>query len=81
MEYSDPVRQGQRLLLVVGHVDGGDAEILLHFLQLIAQLHTKLGIQIGKGFIHADNRRIGDQSTGDGHALLLAAGQLGDSLF
>ena len=61
------------------NINGGDAEILLHLLQLIAELHTQFGIQIGKRLVHADNRRTGHQRAGYRNTLLLAAGKLGDS--
>ena len=48
VEHGDAVGQGQGLLLVVGDVDGGDAEVLLHLLQLIAQLDAELGVQVGQ---------------------------------
>ena len=54
---------------------------VLHLLQLVAQLHPQLGIQVGQGLIHADDGRPGDKSPGDGHPLLLAAGQLAHRLF
>ena len=44
VEHGDAVGQGQGLLLVVGDVDGGDAEVLLHLFQLIAQLDAELGV-------------------------------------
>ena len=81
VEHRDVVGEGEGLLLVVGDVDGGDAEVLLHLLQLVAQLDPQLGIQVGQGLIHADDGRLGDQGPGDGHPLLLAAGQLAHRLF
>ena len=64
----------------MGHVDGGDAEVLLHLFELVAELDPELGVQIGKGLVHADDGGVGDQSAGDGHPLLLTAGKLGHSL-
>ena len=58
-------------------VNGGDAEILLHFLQLAAQLNAQLGVQVAQRLIQADDRRVVNQRTGDGDALLLAARKLG----
>ena len=80
VEHGDAVGQGQGLLLVVGDVDGGDAEVLLHLLQLIAQLDAELGVQVGQRLVHADDGGVGHQRAGDGHTLLLAAGQLGHGL-
>ena len=77
VEHGNAVGEGQRLLLVVGDVDRGDAEFPLHLLQLVAQLHPQLGVQVGQRLVHADDGRLGHQGAGDGHALLLAAGELG----
>ena len=65
----------------MGHIDGGDAKVALHLFQLIAQLYAQLGVQIAQRFVHADDGGPCDQRTGDGHALLLAAGKLADRLF
>ena len=81
VEYGDAVGQGQGFLLIVGDVDGGDAEIPLHLFQLVAQLYAQLGVQIGQGFVHADDGGARYQRAGNGYALLLAAGQLADRLF
>ena len=81
VEHGDAVGQGQGFLLIVGDVDGGNAEIPLHLFQLVAQLHPQLGVQIGQGFIHADDGGARHQRAGDGHALLLAAGELADGFF
>ena len=80
VEHGDAVGQGQGLLLVVGDVDGGDAEVLLHLLELVPKLDTELGVQVTEGLVHADDGGVGDQGTGDGYALLLAAGELGHGL-
>ena len=80
VEHGDSVGEGQRLLLIVGDVDGGDAELPLHLFQLVAQLYAQLGVQIGKRLVHADDGRLHHQRAGDGHALLLAAGELADRL-
>lgn len=42
----DPVGQRQRLLLVMGHVNGRDSELLLHLLEFVSQLDAKLGVQV-----------------------------------
>ena len=64
----------------MGDVDGGDAEILLHLFQLVSELHAQLCVEVGQRLVHADNRGARDEGARDGHALLLAAGELGDCL-
>ena len=80
VEHRDAVGQGQGFLLVVGDINGGDAEIPLHLLQLIAQLHAELRVQVGQRLVHTDDGRPRHQRPGNSHALLLAAGQLADGL-
>ena len=64
----------------MGDVDGGDAEVLLHLLELVPKLDPELRVQVGEGLVHADDGGVGDQRPGDGHTLLLAAGELGHGL-
>ena len=72
----DPVGDSQRLLLVVGDVDGGDAQAALELLDNGAHLHPQLGVQIGKGFVHQQDAGLDDKGPGQGDTLLLTAGQL-----
>ena len=80
VEHCDAVRKGQSLLLIVGDVNGGDAEALLQVLQFVAQLDTQLCVKVGQRLVQADDLRVGDQRTSNSHTLLLTAGQLGDLL-
>ena len=80
VEHCDAVRKGQSLLLIVGDVNGSDAEALLQVLQLVTQLNAQLCVKVGQRLVQADDLRVGDQRTGDGDTLLLTAGQLGDLL-
>ena len=72
----DPVRQGDGLLVVVGHDDGGDAQLFLDALDLHLHLHPELGVQVGKGLVQQQDGGTGHQGTSQGHTLLLAAGEL-----
>ena len=73
----DAVGDGQGLLLVVGHVDRGDADLVLDALDDVAHLHAQLGVQVGKRLVHQQHVRLDDDGAGQGDALLLAAGELG----
>ena len=72
------VRHGQGLLLVVGDVDEGDAQLLLHALELHLHLLAQLQIQRAQRLVQQQHLRLVHQRAGDGDALLLAAGQLID---
>ena len=45
-------------------------------LELVAHLQAELGIQVTQRLIHEQHRGLRGQGTGDGHTLLLAAGEL-----
>jgi hypothetical protein len=60
----------------VGDEDEGDAELTLQRFQLVLHLLAQLVIQRRKGFIEQQQARFVDHRAGDGHALLLAAGEL-----
>ena len=72
----DPVGNGQGFLLIVGDVDGGDAEAPLKLLDDGTHLHSQLGVQITQGFVHQQNAGLDDEGSGQSDALLLTAGQL-----
>ena len=62
--------------MVVGHDDGGDAQFLLDALDLHLHLHPELGVQVGQRLVQQQNGGMGHQGAGQGHPLLLAAGEL-----
>ena len=70
------VGNGQSLLLIVCHIDGGDAQPPLQFFDDGTHLHPKLGVQIGKGLIHEQYAGFYNKGTGQRYPLLLAAGKL-----
>ncbi len=76
IEDGDAVREGQGLFLVVGHIDGGDGQILLELPDLGAHLLAYLGVQVGEGLVEEKHVRVEDQGAGQGHTLLLAAREL-----
>jgi hypothetical protein len=51
IEDRDAVREGQGLLLIVGHIDGCDGQILLKLPDFGAHLLADLGIQVGEGLV------------------------------
>ena len=59
----------------MGDVDGGDAHAVLDVLDDGAHLHPELGVQVGKGLVKQQHVRLDAQGAGQGHTLLLAAGQ------
>ena len=77
VDQDDPVGHGHGLRLVVGDVDDGDAQGGLDFLDLKAHALAELGVQVGQGLVQQQQLRLRDQGPGQGHALLLTAGQLG----
>ena len=74
----DGVGHGQGLLLVVGHVDEGDAQLLLHALEFHLHLLAKLKVQGAQRLVQKQHLGLVHQGPGDGHPLLLAAGKLID---
>ena len=60
----------------MGDIDGGDAYLLLDAADLRAHGDPELGVQVGKGLIEQKHRGFDDQGPGQGHPLLLTAGEL-----
>ncbi len=53
--HDDLVRHGQRLLLIVGDVDDGQAEVLLDGADVLAHLSTQLGVEVRERFVEEQN--------------------------
>ncbi len=77
LHHRDVAGQRQRLDLVVGDVDRGDAELALQPLELVAQRLAQLGVEVGQRLVEQQQRRLDDERPGQREALLLAAGELG----
>ena len=63
-------------LHLVGDDHDGHAQLLVDLLEQIQNLAGGVGIQRGGGLVAEQHLRIHRQRTGDGHALLLTAGEL-----
>ena len=72
----DPVRQRERLRLVVRHVDERDADLLLQVDELDLHLLAQLRVEGGQRLVQQQHGRMGDERPGDRDALFLAAGEL-----
>ena len=59
----------------MGDVDGGDAHRVLDVLDDGAHLHPELCVQVGEGLVEEQHVRLDAEGAGQGHALLLAAGE------
>src|SRR5439155_19090385 len=72
----DAVRYRQRLGLVVSDVNGSQSQTLLEVTDLIANMPTKPGIEVGQGLVEQQNGGSENDGARHGDALLLAARQL-----
>ena len=72
----DPIGKGQRLLLVVGDVDGRDAQLGLQLPDLVPGFFPQLGVQVGQRLVEQQQVGFDDHGPGEGHPLLLTTGQL-----
>ena len=76
VEHGDAVGHRQRLALVVGDEDEGDAERLLQRLQLVLHLLAQLEVERAERLVEQQHLGLVDQRAGQRDALALAAGQL-----
>ena len=74
----DAVGHGHGLLAVMRHVDGREAEPVLQRLDLVAQLHAHLGVEVGQGLVEQEEQRIDGERPAEGDALALSAREIGD---
>ena len=73
---ADAIGHGQRLLLVVGDIEDGDAEALVQLLDLELHVVAQLLVERAERLVHEDDRRPVDQAARERDALLLAAREL-----
>jgi hypothetical protein len=76
MDHRDLVGQGERLGLVVGDIDEGDAGAPLQLLQLGAHALAQLRIEVAERLVEQQDLRLDHQAARQRDPLLLAAGQL-----
>ena len=76
---NDGIRHGQSFLLIVGDVDEGDVHFTLQALQLQLHLLAQLEVKRAERLVKQQDAGLVDQAAGNGHALLLSAGQLVDA--
>jgi hypothetical protein len=76
VEDGDPVRHRQRLVLVVGDVDEGDADVALDRLQLNLHLLAQLQVEGAERLVQQQHPRPVDDRPRQRHPLALAAGEL-----
>ena len=73
----DAMPEGHGLGLVVGHVDGGRVQALLQARDGGAHLDAQLGVEVGERLVHEEGLRLAHDRAAHGHALALAAGEVG----
>lgn len=72
----DPIGHGERLVLLVCHIDLGLADFLVRRLDLVSEMLAQLLVQRAQGFIKKKNGRVENQCPGYSYSLLLTAGHL-----
>ena len=71
------VAHGERLFLVVGDVDKGDAGTLLDALEFDLHILSQLEVERAERLVEQQHTRLAHQCTRDGDTLLLATGKTG----
>jgi len=74
-ENGDPVGHAERLALIVGHVDKGDADLLLNRLQFDLHLLAQAQVQRAERLVEQQHLRPVDQRTRERDALFLSSRQ------
>ncbi len=72
----DPVGDAHRLVLVMRHEDGREAQGPLQALDLDLHVETKVAIERGERFVEQQDRGLDGQRAGQCHPLLLTAREL-----
>ena len=77
VEHGEPVAQRERLVLVVGDDDEGDADLALNGLELDLHLLAQLEVERAERLVEQQHAWPADERAGQRDALALAARQLG----
>jgi hypothetical protein len=67
--------------LVVGDVDGGEAELIADAADFAAHVEAEFGVEVGERFVEEETVWSDGEGSGEGDALLLTAGELVDAAF
>ena len=81
MHDTDEIAHGERLLLVVGDEQKGDAKLALQGLQLELHRGSQLAVERRQRLVEQQHRGPVDDGAGKRHALLLAAGEFMNASF
>src|SRR5436853_7503286 len=73
----DAVREYHGFFLIVGDKKKSDTDFALQGFQFALHLLAQIGVERGKRLVEQEKQRAVDESTREGHALLLAAAQFG----
>ena len=76
MHDRDAVRHGERLLLVVGHVDERDPDLALQRGEIGLEVLAQLGVERSEWLVEEEHGRRQHEGAGQGDPLLLSARQL-----
>jgi hypothetical protein len=75
VHHRDPVGDAHRLLLVVGHRDGGDSGRLQDAPDLLAHLHPEVDVQVRERLVEQEQPGLGRERPCERDPLLLAPGE------
>jgi hypothetical protein len=75
LEHGHPVAHRHGLDLVVGHVDGGDAEPALQCGDLASGLDPQFRVEVGQRLVHQEDLRGADDRAAHRHPLALTTGE------
>ena len=76
VEHDHPVRELQRLLLIVGHEHGGDVDLVVELAKPAPQLLADLGVERAERLVEQQDARLDGERARERDALALAARQL-----
>lgn len=72
----ETIGEGERFLLIVGDVDGGDRRCSAEPADLGAHVVPQFGVEVGEWFVEEEDVGLDGERAGERDALLLAAGEL-----
>ena len=74
----DAVAERERFRLIVGDVDRGQGELVEELFEILEEAVAQPPVERAERLVQKEHARLGRESTREGHALTLAAGQRSD---
>ena len=77
VEDRDAVSELKGIFQIMGHVKDAHPAAAMELEKEVAEIDSKLGVEVGKGLVEKEESRLRGESSGEGEPLPLTSGHVG----